>query len=65
MLDKVNVPKDTKILTSLATRLFPSISAMSPYSKLLKPAPSLKWFFGRNMFHRPSSFALSFKSSMI
>ena len=51
--------------TSLAVRLLPKISAMRPYSKLEKPAPSLKWFFGRNMFHRPSFFAFSFSSSMM
>ena len=50
--------------TSLAVLLFPRYSAISPYSKLLNPAPSLKWFFGRNMFHSPSFFALAFSSSM-
>ena len=42
----------------------PNISAMRPYSTFEKPAPSLKWFLGRNMFHNPSFFALIFRSSI-
>jgi hypothetical protein len=53
-----------EIRTSDATPLFPKYSAINPYSKLLKPAPSLKWFLGKNMFHMPSCFARTFKSSM-
>ena len=38
---------------------------MSPYSKLLKPAPCLKWFLGRNMFQRPILFASALRSSIM
>lgn len=43
-----------QLTASEAVQDLPRYSAISPYSRLLKPAPSLKWFLGRNMFHRPS-----------
>ena len=36
---------------------------MSPYSRLVKPAPSLKWFLGKKRFHSPNCFALAFSLS--
>lgn len=51
--------------TSDAVMLFPRYSAISPYSKLLNPAPSVKWFLGRNIFQIPSFFALVLSSSMM
>jgi hypothetical protein len=40
-------------------------SAIKPYSRLEKPAPSLKCPLARNMFQRPSLRALTLSSSMI
>jgi hypothetical protein len=54
-----------QLVASEAVRLLPKYSAMRPYSRLLKPAPSLKWFFGKNMFHSPSSLARFLRSSMM
>lgn len=51
--------------TSEATLDLPNISAISPYSKLVKPAPSEKWFLGKNMFHNPSFLAFVLSSSMM
>jgi hypothetical protein len=50
--------------TSLAVLLLPKYSAIKPYSKLLYPAPSLKWFLGKNIFQRPNFLAFVFRSSM-
>ena len=61
----MNVLVDECKLTSLAVWLFPKYSAISPYSKLLNPAPSLKWFLGKNIFQSPISWAFFLRSSMI
>ena len=52
-----------QFVASDATPLLPRYSAINPYSRFEKPAPSLKWFFGRNMFHSPNSFARFLRSS--
>ena len=57
--------KITVLRTSEAVLLLPRYSAMSPYSKLLNPAPSLKCALGRNMFQRPRACAFFFRSSII
>ena len=52
-----------QFMASGAVRDLPVISAISPYSRLLKPAPSLYWSLGKNRFHKPSFLALAFSSS--
>lgn len=52
-------------VASDAIVLLPRYSAISPYSRLLNPAPCAKWFLGRNMFQRPCSRAFCFKVSMM
>lgn len=51
-------------LTSLAVILLPNCSAIRPYSTFVNCGPSLKWFFGKNMFHIPRLLALRLRSSI-
>jgi hypothetical protein len=53
-----------QLTASEAVLLLPRYSAIRPYSRLLKPAPSLKCALGRNMFQSPSSWARFFRSSI-
>jgi hypothetical protein len=55
MTSMLPVSGAAQLTASEAVLLLPRYSAIRPYSRLLKPAPSLKCALGRNMFQSPSS----------